>query len=45
MIALLVVVAVAVTLTIALTGGNTAEQPDSPVPSDVTTDAPAVPGE
>jgi len=40
-IALLVVVALAVALTIALTGGDTVEQPESPVPND----APAVPGE
>lgn len=40
----LIVEAVAVALTIALTG-DTAEQPESPVPTDVTTDAPAVPGE
>lgn len=40
-IALLVVVALSVALTIALTGGDTVEQPESPVPSE----APAVPGE
>lgn len=39
-IALLVVVALAVALTLAFTGGDT-EQPESPVPND----APAVPGE
>ena len=40
-IALLVVVALAVALTLAFTGGDTAEQPESPVPND----APVVPGE
>ncbi|HSM45939.1 MAG TPA: hypothetical protein VK969_13060 [Acidimicrobiia bacterium] len=42
---LLVVVAIAVALIIAFSGGDMAEQSESPIPSDVTSGAPAFPGQ